>query len=886
MKIKKISLKNCGPINELNEDLTNLNVIYGRNEQGKSFLVEFLIKCLFKNSSHWGYLRNIKGSRGKVILQGLGEGEVEFSLPSQSKKKPKLEDYFEKDPRGLPPSLSKLLVVKGGEFEIVKNEAGVDKNFIKDILSGKRILDLIKKNISPTIQNATIEERISISKKGEGKIYQEIKEKLEKVNRLIDTVAKQYEAGEIKHIEKKIEELKQEKENLLKAKRYKAYLASEEINKLKKKLTKLPQEKISELKEEIEKFNKKKERGESISKDLEKIKKETENLQRLEEKLKKILEAKRYRAYSLAKEIKQKEKELEKIPEDELSRLEQDILLYNNKNSELQRKTLELAELQKKTKHFEWLRGAKEYYLRYLSTPVKLTKFIKVFPYFSLLFLLGGIVFILLGEKIWGILLTGVFIAGYMWIIKKYFVAMKQKEEIKSIKEKFKKYFDSELNNIADIESILNEQSADYNRIGYFKDEIAEIEKEIQSIKVSLQNRFKKLLGKEFKGENSDSKLEELKNRRRDILREIEELKEKFNKLDVDETDFVEENPGVKFEKSELERVSKEIERLEELKRQEKGKSQELQECNNKLKDWEEKIKQRFFEISGEQTAQEEWKRKIQEIERERNETLERIKGKEGELKGLGVEEEEYERCNPGIKFSPEKMKEIENTIDKLEKKQKEQSENLLNLKSEICSITHSDISLDWNSLIEALYLKKEEIISELKEVESNIIAGKLVYDTIEELLKEEDEKIVEVMNWEKVTSLLLTFTRRYNKLLFDDEGNLLVSSDYETFPLQDLSTGAKEQVILGLRIGFATRIMKQDCAFLILDDAIQHSDYKRREVLINSLVALAETGWQIIYLTMDDNIKELFEEKAKKLKNKYKKIELPLPSHLTHKNY
>jgi uncharacterized protein YhaN len=64
---------------------------------------------------------------------------------------------------------------------------------------------------------------------------------------------------------------------------------------------------------------------------------------------------------------------------------------------------------------------------------------------------------------------------------------------------------------------------------------------------------------------------------------------------------------------------------------------------------------------------------------------------------------------------------------------------------------------------------------------------------------------------------------------------------------------------------------------FLILDDAFQHSDWKRRERLVNKLFDLSKQGWQIIYFTMDDHIRQLFEEKAKKAgKVQYQTIELP----------
>jgi uncharacterized protein YhaN len=58
--------------------------------------------------------------------------------------------------------------------------------------------------------------------------------------------------------------------------------------------------------------------------------------------------------------------------------------------------------------------------------------------------------------------------------------------------------------------------------------------------------------------------------------------------------------------------------------------------------------------------------------------------------------------------------------------------------------------------------------------------------------------------------------------------------------------------------------IFKNIWNFLKKQDAFQHSDYDRRPRLIDQLFTLANEGWQIIYLTMDDNIRELFREKGK----------------------
>ena len=52
---------------------------------------------------------------------------------------------------------------------------------------------------------------------------------------------------------------------------------------------------------------------------------------------------------------------------------------------------------------------------------------------------------------------------------------------------------------------------------------------------------------------------------------------------------------------------------------------------------------------------------------------------------------------------------------------------------------------------------------------------------------------------------------------------------------------------------------------FLILDDAFQHSDWLRRDRLVEEVVHLAKDGRQVTYLTMDEHLRGLFCETGKK---------------------
>ena len=107
----------------------------------------------------------------------------------------------------------------------------------------------------------------------------------------------------------------------------------------------------------------------------------------------------------------------------------------------------------------------------------------------------------------------------------------------------------------------------------------------------------------------------------------------------------------------------------------------------------------------------------------------------------------------------------------------------------------------------------------------------------------------------------------------------MVIDSDDNEFRVADLSTGAREQVFLGARLGFARSALDNEPSFLVLDDAFQHSDWNRRKQLVQESVGLVEAGWQVLYFTMDDHIRDLFNAEGERLGERYVTHSLSEPS-------
>ena len=153
IRIEEIIVRDLGPLKgEHHFPLDTFNLIYGKNEQGKTFLVEFLLHSLFRSSKSWR-IRDIS-AEGKVLLSGLKRDMVEFSPDSRNK----LEDHLEEAQPGLPMDLARLLVVRGAELSLVKDKL-VDRAILKEYLSSEATLDEIQGSISATVQSAQISEK-------------------------------------------------------------------------------------------------------------------------------------------------------------------------------------------------------------------------------------------------------------------------------------------------------------------------------------------------------------------------------------------------------------------------------------------------------------------------------------------------------------------------------------------------------------------------------------------------------------------------------------------------------------------------------------------------------------------------------------------------------
>ena len=685
-RIDRIKVNRAGPLErDFEFEPGDLNLIYGQNETGKTYVVESLIRFLFKTNSRAPVNWNLRGwdIAGKAIVSGLKSDPVTFTTSGQ-----KLEDYWE-DGLGLPRDLSRLLVVRAGETLLAEAGDGVGRDILKDYLSGEGLLDRVASNISATLGTAEIQgSQIIGNRAGELKTRDKCGKLLTDLQSLIDDVEEGYASGD-------------------------AY---------------------------------------SLRKEKEALVAQLETLE----------DAKRYHAAQLAGQMQALQSEKGGLPtEGDLASIEADVRNCISQGAEIKTKSERLQELESTSADFQWTAEALDVY-KDVTSGAGDGGHRKALMLLALLSVTGTVAFGLFG-------LRGPLIVSA--VLSVLFGAMTYR---------------------------------DLKKAASFAGENTELEK----LKAEYRTRF----GSDLTDRAAlQTKLEEL-NKSQILAAPLRK-----------DLDVLSDATGT------LER-----------------------ETTAALKAW-----------TGSEVPAEEWQATIRDL-KERNIGLQgQIDSIGIELTAVGVPGHEYVEEDPGEKWDSERYAEITKGLSVTDEALKQEEEELEMLKARVVQATGLANS-DWEDLITDLRDKREEAAQEYQKHTAEILAKIQVHTVINHFRQDENSRIAEGLERDELTEPLQALTDRYGSIRLDEDQGLVLTSDKdEEYPLASMSTGAREQIFLALRMGFASIAMEGKTGFLILDDAFQHSDWERRSKLVARTLSFVQSGWQVFYFTMDDHIKGLFEDEG-----------------------
>ena len=259
MKINKIKINSYGKLKEKEIELKDgINIIYGKNESGKSTLLNFIV------NSFYGISKNKKGKEYSDVEKytpWLGEefsGKLEYELNNKNKYEI-YRDFKKKNPKIFNENMEDI----SKEFNIDKSKGNeffyeqtkVDEElFLSTVVVGQQEVKLGKQE-----QNILVQKIANLVGTGDDNVS--YKRAIDRINRrLLDEIGTQRSREKpINIINKKIEDLEQKKQELEKYEDIKYEIEEnknkleEEISDLNNKNNLLKEIKIINEKEKIEK---------------------------------------------------------------------------------------------------------------------------------------------------------------------------------------------------------------------------------------------------------------------------------------------------------------------------------------------------------------------------------------------------------------------------------------------------------------------------------------------------------------------------------------------------------------------------------------------------------------------------------------------------------
>ena len=680
--IEQIAVEHLGPMGGRTFEMGPFNLVFGRNETGKTYLVEFLLRALFRQAGEWG-LRGDVG-QGKVRVRGLAAEAVEFTPGGRRK----LEDFWSEGELGLPTNMGRLLVVKGGELDFDRQSAGgVDRAVLKSVLSNENLIDRILKPMQETVKKAEVVDReIKGHDKGELQDRTTARGDLQRIDRLLEQVDTGMSLSRIRSLE-------------------------------------LTQKNLFDA-------------------------------------LVVQLEARRHQAYLFSQALKEANRALEELLQEELDRLGHLLRDLRRLDGEILQSELELARRRSESQHFDWVEQAAGLWQPRPAGENTRTPW---------LILAGAGVSIALAAALALFDQTvaaaiaaaaGLAVGAFgLWRLRETTTQSANLINHSELAKGFQKRFGEQLTDLAQ----LNAVESDLRKAATIAEEIERQQSRQRAERAILAADFTRglasLTGKEFGIHEWEAALGELAARRRSLVNEALDLEKRLEGLGVDPSDYSERPAEAGFSKSEAAGLERHLDQARV----------ELARAN-------------------------------------------------AELQGL---------------------------------------------KQALCNETSDSIDRPWEEILSNLWKRREEKAAEYRQRTGRILAQIGVKEVLARIAAEEDERIRMGLQDRAVRRVLQETTRRYQSVDLEKD-SLVVRSGTADFDLAALSTGAREQVLLALRMGFASRLAGGQPLFMLLDDAFQHSDWERRERLVALVVSMVQAGWQITYLTMDDHLRGLFDAAAR----------------------
>jgi DNA repair exonuclease SbcCD ATPase subunit len=231
----------------------------------------------------------------------------------------------------------------------------------------------------------------------------------------------------------------------------------------------------------------------------------------------------------------------------------------------------------------------------------------------------------------------------------------------------------------------------------------------------------------------------------------------------------------------------------------------------------------------------------------------------------------EFENEAKGTKFTEkqattlkERQTQIKTRQKEIEEKLSSVQEKMKTIEREANEISRSDECLSCMTSTDLIAAKKavEGFVGRNENNRSNVLDALGLFEDIE---NEEKNKVTDLFgDKSSVSRYFAEITGGIYKgvhLNADARQIQVERNNGERMDAEKLSAGAYDQLYLSIRLALGEKLLKGNKAFFIMDDPFVKADGKRLQNQMNILRRISQSGWQVIYFTAKDEVRDALKE-------------------------
>jgi hypothetical protein len=245
--LHSIEINSAGPINGFHTELSPLTLVYALNERGKTTIVENLVACLFAQRKDGIQLRRDFIGAARVTVRGISKKPVVFSSHTGNKRK--IDDLIETLQWPLTPKLFDLPVVKGAELQILRQQGGLSRSYLKSLMTRERLYETLRERLPAEIGYTEFKGGILVPKRriGAYKSYEGFQAHLSSLEAIAEQFYSSLSRTDLLAALSRRGALKREQEQIQLAKRHSAYLLHRSTLRLAAELDRFDEQQAEDL---------------------------------------------------------------------------------------------------------------------------------------------------------------------------------------------------------------------------------------------------------------------------------------------------------------------------------------------------------------------------------------------------------------------------------------------------------------------------------------------------------------------------------------------------------------------------------------------------------------------------------------------------------------